>query len=399
VRVQADDPSRDWTEPGIYGVTAGVYRVPLSLPDDGLRAVNAYVLEGDGDLAIVDSGQAIPLAREQLAAALGALSATVTDVSRIVVTHYHRDHYTQAVALRREFGQRLALGAQEAHSLAFHRTDGPTAGSYGPQIELLRECGAAELAGRLVSHAPDESGPTSPSLGWDIWEDPDDWMKDGAVVATAGRRLAAIETPGHTRGHVVYLDEPAGQLFTGDHILPHITPSIGFEGVLAPYPLRDYLESLTKIASLPDAQLLPAHGPVRDSVHARVEELLRHHAQRLDDSQAAVRQGHDTPLTAARQLTWTGRMRSLEQLDDMNAMLAVLETKAHLDLLVLRGVLSTCVESGIRHYAGPGRAADPSTHVLTDVPAAATLPRPGTTLPGGRRTGEQPAYTDHTERS
>jgi glyoxylase-like metal-dependent hydrolase (beta-lactamase superfamily II) len=37
----------------------------------------------------------------------------------------------------------------------------------------------------------------------------------------------------------VFADHAAGLLFAGDHVLPRITPSIGFEPVPAAQPLRD----------------------------------------------------------------------------------------------------------------------------------------------------------------
>ena len=64
----------------------------------------------------------------------------------------------------------------------------------------------------------------------------------------------------------MFADHAAGLLFAGDHVLPTITPSIGFEPALPAQPLGDFLGSLTKVRGLPDLRLLPAHGPVADSV-------------------------------------------------------------------------------------------------------------------------------------
>ena len=95
------------------------------------------------------------------------------------------------------------------------------------------------------------------------------------------RTLRAIHTPGHTRGHVVFHDEAGAALFAGDHVLPHITPSIGFQPSITRLALRQYLGSLRLMLTLPDSRLLPAHGPVCDSTHDRVNELLAHHETRL----------------------------------------------------------------------------------------------------------------------
>ena len=52
-----------WTEPGAFPVAPGVHRIPLPLPQDGLRAVNVYALETADGLVLVDGGWAVPAAR------------------------------------------------------------------------------------------------------------------------------------------------------------------------------------------------------------------------------------------------------------------------------------------------------------------------------------------------
>jgi len=160
-----------------------------------------------------------------------------------------------------------------------------------------------------------------------------------------------IATPGHTRGHLVFHDEAGGLLFAGDHVLPHITPSIGVEPVPVASPLRDYLDSLRLVRSLPDARLLPAHGPATGNVHARVDELLDHHEERLTASAKAVEQGATTAFDVAGLLRWTRRARPIADLDLFNQVLAVQETAAHLDVLVERGWLAvTTAGDGVAHY-------------------------------------------------
>src|SRR3954447_6864087 len=87
----------EWTEPGAHPVAPGVHRLPLPLPMDGLRAVNVYVLETPDGLTLVDGGWAIPEARAVFLDGLRQLGASLGDIRRFLVTHMHRDHYTQAV--------------------------------------------------------------------------------------------------------------------------------------------------------------------------------------------------------------------------------------------------------------------------------------------------------------
>jgi glyoxylase-like metal-dependent hydrolase (beta-lactamase superfamily II) len=147
-----------------------------------------------------------------------------------------------------------------------------------------------------------------------------------------------VATPGHTKGHLVYHDLDAGILFAGDHLLPTISPSIGFELGEWELPLGSYLASLEAILLRPDARLLPAHGAPGPSAHTRATELLEHHDVRLGETSRVLEDfGAATASTVARNLTWTRRRRAYDELDDFNKMIATCETIAHLDVLVDRG--------------------------------------------------------------
>jgi glyoxylase-like metal-dependent hydrolase (beta-lactamase superfamily II) len=319
-----------------------VHRIPLPLPNDGLRAVNVYAIaDGDG-LTLIDSGWALTEARQQLEAALAGIGHELGDVRRFLVTHVHRDHYTLAIVVRRLFGSQVMLGAGEQESLERiidNRRERRGPGNPG----LLLRSGAAPLLERLRREASD------PDEGSE-WEKPDDWLADADEIEVHGRTLRVIATPGHTKGHVVFADAGNGLMFAGDHVLPHITPSIGLEGARPELPLGDYLSSLRLVRSMPDLRLLPAHGPVTGSVHARVDELISHHERRLDASAEVIRQGAATAYEAARVLTWTRRERHFDELDLFNQMMAVMETAAHLDVLVTQGRLRSSVADGVVSY-------------------------------------------------
>jgi glyoxylase-like metal-dependent hydrolase (beta-lactamase superfamily II) len=335
-----DDPAGDWTAPGVYEVGAGLYRIPLPLPQDGLRAVNVYaVRDGDG-LVLVDSGWALAEARERLEQALKVLDSSLANVHRFLVTHVHRDHYTLAVTLRREFGMRISLGRDEAGTLRVAQD--PGANPWAGLLAQLHRGGANNLAHELQA-APSHHDVTD-------WADPDDWLEAPADLRLATGTWQMHPTPGHTRGHVVFVDAGRDVMFAGDHVLPRITPSIGFEQNPAEFPLRDYLDSLKLVRGLPDRRLLPAHGPVSPSVHARVDELVDHHDTRLRQIDETIDAGADTAAGAARRLLWTRRGRRFDELDLISRCLAVTETMAHLDVLVLAGRLRQTDVDGVRHY-------------------------------------------------
>ncbi len=335
-------PPADWTAAGTYPVAPSVYRIPLPLPGDGLRAVNVYAIDHGDSLTLIDAGWAVAETTAALERALAELGRTFTDISRILVTHVHRDHYSYAVELRRRWGTHIALGIGEADTLQALRlmSEGQAA---HPAPAQLRAAGAAGLAD-IISRGP------RPAATLDDWDPPDEWLDGRQQIALKDRSLDGVPTPGHTRGHVVFVDKTAGSLLSGDHLLPHITPSIGFEMAPAPSPLADYLRSLAVTKELPDLQLLPAHGPVTGSTHERIDALLAHHDRRLDASADAVAAGAHTGLEVARELRWTRRDRRLEDLDLFNQMLAVSETVAHLVVLVAQGRLRQIRLDGVDHY-------------------------------------------------
>lgn len=328
-----------WTEPGAFEVAPGVHRIPLPLPSDGLRAVNVYAVEDDGDLVLIDSGWALQEARDALETALGKIGYGFENVRRFLVTHVHRDHYTLGVTLRRTFGTHISLGIGERPTL-----ETVIAGRNDGQAAQLHRWGAGELADMV--RGAQEAGEIPEQDGY---EEPDAWL-DGTDIGLRERTLRVIPTPGHTRGHVVFLDERSSLLFSGDHVLPHITPSIGLEAAPATLPLGDYLDSLRLMRTYPDMRMLPAHGDVADSVHRRVDELVQHHDERLVVTAEAIADGAGTAHEAARKLGWTRRQRAFEDLDVFNQILAVGETAAHLDVLVARGELASSTVDGVTEY-------------------------------------------------
>src|ERR1700712_2621038 len=87
--IEDDDLSGtgDWTRPGVYRCAPDVYRIPLPLPQDGLRAVNVYALRRGDDITVIDAGWSIPESRKLLGAGLAELDAGFPDVRRFLVTH------------------------------------------------------------------------------------------------------------------------------------------------------------------------------------------------------------------------------------------------------------------------------------------------------------------------
>lgn len=331
-----------WTEPGAHPVADGVHRIPLPLPMDGLRAVNVYAIETEEGLTLIDGGWAVEESRTRLDQSLASIGHQVGDITRFLVTHVHRDHYTQAVAVRREVGSHVSLGIGDRATLDL--IGDPTTDA-DPTVRQLERAGAPTVARQWAQYVEGMDRPDPAT-----WEHPDAWLDGDHRLSVGTRTIEAVSTPGHTQGHFVFADQEAGLLFAGDHVLPSITPSIGFEPAYAEQPLRDFLGSLAKVRALPDLRLLPAHGAVTASTHARVDELVAHHDDRLRLCLESVRAGRQTAYDVAAELPWTRHARRLGELDVFNTALASMETLAHLELLAAQGTVVRTRTDDVLHY-------------------------------------------------
>lgn len=330
------DDRHAWAAAETEDLGHGLYRIPLPLPGDALHAVNVYAIVGPEGVDLINSGMAIVQAREKLTAAMARLGFGLGDIRNFFITHVHQDHYTLAVELRTTLEGKVSLGEGERANLAAIR-EARAGRRYPGFIEMLPGMGAADLAGKVRAFF--DTGFGGGLADAFAWEDPDEWLTDGTVLDLGPRTLRAIHTPGHTAGHLVFHDEANSLLFTGDHVLPRITPSIGFQPDISRMALQDFLTSLQLMLKLPDSRLLPAHGAVGESTHARVNELLEHHETRLAQTLGTASAGPVTALEAADGIPWTRRQRKFADLDPMSQVLAIGETAAHLEVLVARGQL------------------------------------------------------------
>lgn len=302
-------------------VAPGVRRLLLPLPIPSLRAVNAYLIEGDRGWSIVDSGMHTPEAEAALRAGLAASGIGVGDLRTAFITHLHPDHLGMAGTLR-------GAGAE----LLMH----------APEIERARAVWSAdhelidktyELFDRHgMPHDVDE-GMRAAWVEMGSRVDPFEPVRpvaDGEVLDLGARALTVIWTPGHTDHHAVLFEERTGTLVAGDHVLPRITSNVGVYPDARPDPLGDFLAALERMKTLGVKRVLPAHGDPFDDCAERVDEIVAHHAQRLDATLEATAGTPKTAYVICRVLFPVLRSPHEERF-------ALAETLAHLVYLALRG--------------------------------------------------------------
>ncbi|MBA9005555.1 MBL fold metallo-hydrolase [Thermomonospora cellulosilytica] len=317
---------QDKVLPPVEQVRPGLWSFPVPLPDNPLRYVLVYGLElPDGGIALVDAGWDTPEAWDALCAGLATAGCEITDVRAVLVTHLHPDHYGLAGRIREASGAWVALHPADAGLLRARYTD------FDGLIAAIRE----QMA---VHGVPDEeAGPLADAsrtiLPLVRHTDPEILLEDGEQVPIPGWRLRTVWTPGHSPGHVCFLDPDRRLLLSGDHVLPRITPAISVHPQQRHNPLADFFDSLDKVRGLDVEEVLPAHEYRFAGLADRVAALAAHHTTRLDEIALLVIASGENGATAwelARRLTWS---RPWEEIQPFMRRTAMLETLAHLVML------------------------------------------------------------------
>jgi glyoxylase-like metal-dependent hydrolase (beta-lactamase superfamily II) len=312
------------TMPAIEEVRAGLWSVPVPIPNNPLRYTLTYLLCSDRDLVVVDPGWDSDAGWQALGAGLQAAGADLEDVTGVVVTHVHPDHHGLSERLRRASGSWVAMHPAERDSLPSRIWDD----YHGPDQNLawLRRCGVPEdIAAELAVS-------TESMRRFLTLAEPDRLLEHGDLVPMDGRSIRVIHTPGHTPGHLCLHEETEDVLLTGDHVLPRISPNIGLQPQSASPPLAAYLQSLAATSVFDSAEALPAHEYRFRGLADRTRELRDHHAGRCREIIGVLDElGTATTWQLTGRLSWS---RGWSAVGGMMRRAALSETAAHLDYLI-----------------------------------------------------------------
>jgi glyoxylase-like metal-dependent hydrolase (beta-lactamase superfamily II) len=332
VEVTGTAQHQAWREralPPVERLREDLWSIPVPIPHGGLRYVSVYALalEGGG-LGLLDAGWGSDEAWAALVGGLGSIGAGIGDVRAVLVTHLHFDHLGLAGRVREASGAWLAMHPADAAIIGSPVHRDPAA-SVAAEVAFLVSLGADP------DEAAEDVGPVEHFVPFSGMARPDRLLEDGDVAGLPGWRMRAVHTPGHTPGHLCFAEERTGLFFSGDHVLPRISPNISTTHDGLADPLRAYLGSLDAVAGHEPEEVLPAHEWRFRGLAERTRRLAEHHEHRLGELLDAVRaHPHGTPWQLAAHLTWS---RPWEQYERRMRIFAVTETDAHLRLLASRG--------------------------------------------------------------
>jgi glyoxylase-like metal-dependent hydrolase (beta-lactamase superfamily II) len=312
-----------------------VHLIPAPLPFTSPAWVNTYAIEANGGLLLVDCGADWEDGRQALRRGFAELGLEESAVHTLVVSHLHPDHVGMAGRLVRELGVRFVMH-ERAAKLIDNYNDTP-----GYQERIRKIATAHGVPDSLVRASTTWERPDYMPL----IDPPDHTVRDGdSIDLGGGRSLSVLHTPGHEPAHICLRDSLTGVFFSGDHVLPRISPVIMYDLGLTD-PLGDYMGSLQRLVLMDIGLTYPAHGTLIDHGSERARQILLHHDRRLLDMADLVR---EADIDA-----WSVMVKSFRpNLDALQARLAFLETVSHLEHLRVTGRIKEEDRDGRVFYRG-----------------------------------------------
>ncbi|PTX59087.1 glyoxylase-like metal-dependent hydrolase (beta-lactamase superfamily II) [Melghirimyces profundicolus] len=311
-----------------------IWEVPLPLPFP-LKIIKSYLLKGSNGYTVVDTGLHYEGDIEAWEEAGKTIGFDWNEVERIVLTHYHPDHYGLAGWMQRQTGAPVKMSRTDFEQASLFWDED----SDQPE-EMARFYAGHGLSSEWVEKIPEHL------RGFTKWVQPHpepEFIRGGETIRLGDREYRILHTPGHADGHLSFYDEERGWLIGGDFLLPKITPNISLWPGCDPDPLRTYLNMLEEMDQLPVKKVFPAHGPAFEHYHERIEELRRHHGERLERMKGWVKgKGANAVEVCCRMF---GKNLTIH-----NLRFALSETLAHLEYLRLGGELVREKEAGVWIY-------------------------------------------------
>jgi len=309
----------------------GVHHIPLELPWSTPGNVNVYLIEENDGFVMIDCGVDGSEYLKLLEMHLNKLGITFNDIKLLVGTHMHIDHIGLSQRLR-EFDIPFAL--------------------YKNSIDYLDEYNDWSIRFKdLIRMAKNEYTPVSfiddlKSISTPLYagrlEKPDILLSEGRVKSIK-RNLNVVFTPGHDYSEISLYDEKTKIVFSGDHILPRITPFIPVQNENSNL-LKEFLDSLDKVDHLDHEIIAPGHGNIISNPHKRIEQMKLHHQRRSERILGFLKNEDLTGWEISNKLF-------PRDLDSLNLRLAFQETLAHLHLLKSQRRVEKNNKNGVNKWA------------------------------------------------
>jgi len=302
-----------------------IFKIYVPLPENPLKNLNCYVVKTENENLIIDTGFNRIECLNALKEGLAELEVDM-EKSSLFLTHLHSDHTGLAGEIMNE---NSTIYMSE---IDYNRLQLSLGGKFWPVMEELFEKNGFPVEEIEYSRKTNPARAFAPSKKFDAIK-----VNDGDKIKVGEYELTCIHTSGHTPGHMCLYIADKKVMFTGDHVLFDITPNITcWNGVSD--SLACYMESLGKIRSYDVETALPSHRLSSKNFYDRIDELLEHHKERINECLEVVKTNpNSNAYQIASKMKWSMRGKDWTEFPIQQKWFAVGETLSHLDYLANKG--------------------------------------------------------------
>ncbi|HSG43622.1 MAG TPA: MBL fold metallo-hydrolase [Anaerolineales bacterium] len=261
---------------------AKIHRLPLqAFPNFWAYA---YVVQKDKNIYLIDTGSGTDTSNEDLLNGLQQARLHPSDLTHILLTHAHIDHYGGLTNLRPLTDAKIGCHELDIQTIAYHDARlaliGRRLASFLAETGLAKEeieslLGIYRFTKALYKSVPVDFTYKSQN------------MKSGP--------FEMIHLPGHCPGHIAM--RLGDVVFCGDMVVNGVTPHLAPESINPYGGLDHYLESLSRFQNWAQGArlILNGHNDVITDLHASIETTRKNIIRRICKAIGAL---HD-PLTIA----------------------------------------------------------------------------------------------------
>ncbi len=312
----------------IREIFPNIFQIKVPLPYNPLGHLNSYLVRSEGKNLLIDTGLDFPQAFQVLRNGLKKAGVKNEDMIEILLTHFHADHVGLIGRIRKTTGN---------FKLMIHRVEA--------ELSRVIVGGSEEYREKMKAFLETNGAPSSLVRNLErfhpAFQTPEAYkelatasvsLEDNQVIPVGDHNLQVLWTPGHSPGHICLYETSLKILFSGDHLLPNITPHVA-KFLEDMNPLKDYMKSLDRTRKLEVDVVLPAHEKTFKNHRLRIRQLKLHHNQRLAQLRDKLKARSSTAYTLASRIHWDVDYESWEKFPQFQKYLALGETVAHLNLL------------------------------------------------------------------
>ena len=321
----------------IKEVAKDIYTFEVKLPNNPLKALNVYVVKGGDRTVVFDTGFNAEESKMDLLNGLEALDLKIEDVE-VVLTHLHSDH-VGLVNLVADAGCKIYAGKVDGQLINQMVTN-----EYWDNLEAMIPLYGMEEDEIMTDENPGYRHRLTKTI--DYVE-----LKIADFFEVGDYCFEILDLSGHTPGHLGFYDKEAQIILSADTILDPITPNITFWGFEYPDILNTYVETLYRLQKLKIDQALATHRKIITNHVERIDELVLHHDERLQEILDAMNNEEDyTVREISANISWRIRADNWDEFPKSQKWFATGETMAHLHRLVNTECVSMTEREGTLYF-------------------------------------------------